>query len=181
MMFALFDFETTGLPLHRRASVNKQPKAIEFGGILTDGVRIIEELNVLINPNMPLESVITRITGITDEMLEGEPTFPAHVESIGDFFGKADAVMSHNLSFDKFIAECEMSRIDEHLGRINWPALEICSVEETRHLYGFNMKLEKLYEIYVGPLVQTHRASDDCKMLFEVAKATGIFRAWGAK
>lgn len=179
MMFAVFDFETTGLPLHRRANVTKQPKAIEFGGILTDGVKVIDEINILINPNVPLESVITRITGITNEMLEDQPTFASCVPAIADFFGRADAVMSHNLSFDKFIAECEMRRLDEHMGAINWPALEICSVEETRHLYGFNMKLERLYELYVGTLVQTHRASDDCKMLFEVAKATGIFRAWG--
>lgn len=180
MMFALFDFETTGLPLHRRASLTKQPKAIEFGGILTDGKTVVEEINVLINPNVPLEPIITRLTGITDEMLDGQPTWSSHIKDISEFFGKADAVMSHNLSFDKFIAECEMRRSNEHLGAINWPSLEICSVEETRHLYGFNMKLEKLYELYVGELVQTHRASDDCKMLFEVAKATGIFRAWGA-
>ncbi len=179
MMFALFDFETTGLPLHRCASINKQPRAIEFGGVLTDGNRVIEEISLLINPNVPLESVITKITGITDEMLDGQPTWPAHVQTIADFFGKADAVMSHNLSFDKFIAECEMRRLDEHLGKINWPSLEICSVGETRHIKGYNMKLEKLYSEYVGELVQTHRASDDCKMLFEVAKKTGIFRAWG--
>lgn len=179
MMFAIFDFETTGLPLHRRANLTKQPKAIEFGGILTDGVKIIDEINILINPNVPLESVITRITGITDEMLEGQPTFASCVPEISHFFGRADAVISHNLSFDKFIAECEMKRLGEHIGAISWPFLEICSVEETRHLYGFNLKLERLYELYVGELVQTHRASDDCKMLFEVAKATGIFRAWG--
>lgn len=178
MRFGVFDFETTGLPLHRRAALHKQPRAIEIGGIITDGKIILREMNFLINPRMPLEAIITKITGITDAMLRGQPEWIEIAPQVAEFFDEADAVISHNLGFDKFIAECEQARLQQTLADINWPALEICSVEETQHIAGFPLKLEKLYEMGVGEVIQTHRAIDDVKMLHAVLQSYGIYDAW---
>jgi DNA polymerase III alpha subunit (gram-positive type) len=178
MLFCVHDTETTGLPLHRDVEASRQPKIIEFAGILTDGNSIIEEVEFMCDPGEPLESIITKITGLTDEVLKGKPTFQQSLPRLSAYFAKGDAAISHNLSFDKGMVKFSMDRIGKTLADCNYPLIEICSVEQTFHHYGRRMKLTELYEILVGPYVQKHRAMDDVMMLHEVCKRSGIYAAY---
>jgi len=66
----VYDTETTGIPKHPNAQKSVQPRVIEFGGVLCDeSGQVLEELQILINPGIPLEPIITKITGLTDEDL----------------------------------------------------------------------------------------------------------------
>lgn len=179
-IFALFDTETTGLPLHPLASLIKQPRIIEFGLLLTDGFSILDEFNFLCDPGIALEAIITKLTGISDSQLIGQPPFQHFVPQIKERLAKANFVFAHNMAFDQQLLEMELNRHDLGLEDIDWP-YAVCTLEETRPMFGYGPKLEALHERYVGQVVQTHRAVGDCKMLFEVMKATGIFKAWGAK
>ena len=162
------DFETTGLNKHPDADLHKQPKAIEFGGVLIslkDG-SIKEELNILINPREPLEAIITKITGITNEQLVGQPTFDEALPTIRAMFAKAVGVVAHNLPFDKAILFGELAR--RNITDFPWPPREMCTVGLYREQWGRNPKLIELYESIMGkPLAQTHRALDDVKAMVE--------------
>lgn len=178
LKYAVIDFETTGLPLHRQAPLNKQPLAIEFAGIITDGEQIFDEIEFICNPGIDIEPIITKITGLQQSDLDDKPKFRAFIPKLQQFFTQSDAVIAHNLSFDKFIMVCDLMRNDMDLSHIDWPALEICTVEQTRPKFGYNMKLSALYELAIGPYSQKHRAMDDIMLLHEVCRHYGVYQAF---
>lgn len=176
MNFLVFDTETTGIPKHPRAKAAVQPRIIEFGGLLVDerGERL-DSLELLIDPGIPLESVITKITGLTDDDLKGQPSFAVQAELIRPLFHAADVLVAHNLPFDKTMFELEIARCG--IKDWPWPAKNICTVQEHAEEWGYRPKLLQLYEYYLStPLKQTHRALDDVGALVEICNQSGILR-----
>lgn len=178
MLFAVHDWETTGLPFHYMADLDKQPRGIEFAGIITDGKQILDSLEFIINPHMPIEPIITQITGLTNEDLADKPDFSQYIPQLKNFFGQADAAVAHNLSFDKGIIVFDLTRRDLALSDVDWPNLDICTVEQTMPQFGRRMKLIELYKHYVGEYVQKHRALDDVMVLHEVCQRIGLYEAF---
>ena len=176
MIYAVFDFETNGLTRHPDAPLERQPKAIEFGGALVDEEgEILDTLEVLIDPGVPLEPIITKITGLTDEDLKGQKTFPEVAPLLRAFFERADVMVAHNLPFDKSVLTYELRRHGLEQGW-PWPAGQMCTVEEHVAEWGRRPKLLELFEHYVGaPLAQTHRALDDVRALVTVCVEAGLF------
>ena len=124
--YVVFDIETTGF------SANMH-KITEIGAVkIEDGV-ITEEFHQLIDPCVPVPWRITEITGITDELLVGQPTIE---EALPIFLEFCDgcALVAHNASFDmSFInfnavrqgLECNFDVLDTlSLARRNFPKLE---------------------------------------------------------
>jgi DNA polymerase III epsilon subunit-like protein len=172
--FAIFDTETTGIPKHPTAKMGIQPKVIEFGGLIVDdkGV-VLQELELLFNPEEPLEEVITKITGLKDEDLIDQPTFPVLVDQLKAFFKQADVVIAHNLPFDTTMIDLEMKR--HNLGEFPWPRIKLCTVQELAEEWGRRPKLLEVYESLEGKkLDQKHRALDDVYALLTVCRGTGI-------
>lgn len=174
-MILVFDTETTGLTLHPDAPVSKQPKMIEFGGILLDRQgRIVEEASILINPGEPLTPEITKITGITDADLIDAVDFDGALPQLRRIFAEATTVMAHNLPFDKAIVRGELARRD--ILDFPWPQRELCTVGLYKDQWGRNPRLLELYEAVLGkPLAQTHRALDDVKALVEIIQAEELW------
>lgn len=167
----LHDWETTGLTLHPNADPRKQPRAIEFGGILLavdgDAATVEEEVSLIINPEQQIEEIITKITGLTQAQLDTEPPFAAMLPQIEPVYAKADGIVSHNLPFDKQIMIGELAR----LGRTDfpWPTKELCTVNFFTDHWGRFPKMTEVYEwTFERPLAQTHRALDDVKALAEI-------------
>jgi DNA polymerase III alpha subunit (gram-positive type) len=180
MIFALIDFETTGLTRHPQAPIQQQPEAIEFGCLLYDSQseEIVDTCDVLINPTRPLEKIITDITGLTDEILASEPPFGDRCNIIGTHLSRADAVIAHNLSFDRAIMAYELARMGLSLKDVHWPKIEICTVEQTFPKFGRRMKLSELYEHYVGPYEQKHRALDDIMLMHAICQKIGLYQCF---
>lgn len=179
MRFGVFDTETTGLPLHRDADIKHQPKVIEFGGIITDGHEIISTTEFICNPEQMIEPVITDITGLTNDDLSWREPFRHFIPELQEYFGGCDAIISHNLSFDKGMMVFDTSRIGLTLKDIMWDGqLELCTVEQTFHKYGRRMRLQELYALLVGPYVQKHRALDDVRLLHEVCSRIGLYESF---
>jgi DNA polymerase III epsilon subunit-like protein len=179
-IYAIIDTETTGLTKHPDVDVSQQPKIIEFGGILTDGVNVLEKLNFICNPIVNgkpviLEPLITKITGLTNEDLSGEPEFKTYIPDLKNFLSKADVVIAHNMSFDRSLIFYEMIRMGLTLDDISFPKIQWCTVEFTMPQFGYRRKLIDLYNMYCPKAIQTHRADDDVLMLFEICKALNIF------
>ncbi len=179
-VYAIFDTETTGLTKHPSVDVSQQPKMIEFGGLLTDGINKLESLNFICDPivngeSVILDPVITKITGLSNEDLSGEPEFKAYIPDLKRFLSKADVIIAHNMSFDKSILFYEMVRLGLSLDDISFPKIQWCTVEFTMQQFGYRRKLIDLYNMYCPKMVQSHRAGDDVAMLFEICKAINIF------
>ena len=105
----VFDLETTGLPKAEGSDLNIQPKIIEFGAIkVDDDFKEVGRLEFMCNPGHDLDPKITKITGITDEMLKTEKPFIAHFKDLCDFFLGESHLSAHNLTFDRQILKFEL-------------------------------------------------------------------------
>lgn len=184
MLFSVFDTETTGLPKHRDADLRLQPRIIEFAGLITDGKEIIETVEFICNPGIAIETIITEITGLTNEDLKDKPPFKQFIPQVAEFFGKTRGRIAHNLSFDRSMLDFDLKRLGMSLDEINWftrpngtKAIEICTVEETFHQTGYRQRLQDLYQKHFGPYVQKHRALDDVILLHKIAQKEGVYEA----
>lgn len=177
MKTLIFDTETTGLVLHRKAKAELQPRIIEWGGLLVDEEgNELDSFNTLIDPGVPLPAEITKITGITEAELKGQPTFAEVAPRLRELFSEADVLIAHNLPFDSTMMKLDLGRAGL-LDGWPWPKYLICTVQEHAAAWGHRPKLTELYEHYMGrPLAQTHRALDDVRALKEVClKARVLF------
>lgn len=90
--YCVFDFETTGLS-------SRFDHVTEFGGVIVENGRIVDELDLFINPGVKIPEFIVKKTKITDEMVKDAPTEAEAVKTIMDFIGDA-VLVSHNATFD---------------------------------------------------------------------------------
>lgn len=177
MIHLLCDTETTGLLLPASAGLEKQPRIIELCLVLVERGEVVEEHNWLVDPEVPITTEITKITGIKPEDLEGKPKFSELVETIRPIFAKASTFIAHNAPFDKTMVANDVERAGASAD-FPWPATTLCTVQEFRHEFGRRMKLTELYQRKVGkPLAQTHRALDDVKALHEALVASNFYEA----
>lgn len=98
----VFDTETTGL------SAAKE-RIVEIGAIKIRNGVIIEERNWLINPDRPIPPRITKVHGITDEMVKGQPRFPVAYEEFLEF-SEGAVLVAHNARFDVDMMRAEIGR-----------------------------------------------------------------------
>lgn len=181
MLFLPFDWETTGLTVHPNAELEMQPRPIEFAALLTDGKEILETFEFLVNPDIAIDEIITKITGLTNEILEEQPLFAEQIPRLKGAFGKADVCIAHNLSFDKNITKYALEREGLTLDDVGFPKIQICTVEQLMPEFGRRMKLEELYNLYFGDYEQKHRALDDVMLLHKVCQHIGLYDIWENK
>lgn len=176
MQAVIFDTETTGLPKHPDAKPEVQPRIIEFGAVIVDAASgdVVRTVNYLINPQQPLEEIITKITGLTDADLEGQPTWEEVAPEIAALFAECGIMAAHNLPFDANMILLDNSRCG--ITGWKWPEIGLCTAQENAEIWGRRPKLLELYEHVLGkPLAQTHRASDDAAALAEIIQKEGYF------
>lgn len=93
----VFDTETTGLEEHAKII---QFSAIKFALDQDKNMRELETVDMLINPEEAVSSIIEDLTGITNNMLKTQPTERQVYEKIFKFMEGADAWAGHNVPFD---------------------------------------------------------------------------------
>lgn len=89
--FVCFDFETTGL--------GRDDKIIEIGAVKVKDGFMVARYSSLVDPCQPIDSMITKITGIDDEMVKGKPTIDQLIPSFYDFT-EGLPLVAHNAPFD---------------------------------------------------------------------------------
>lgn len=172
-----FDVETSGLTLHPDAPLSKQPRMIEFGGVIfsLETGAIEEEISILVNPGIEISQEITGITGITNEDVADAPRFAAIEPQLRRAFGSCIGVVAHNLPFDKAIMKHELMRLN--ILDFPWPQNEMCTVGLHAEEWGRNPRLVELYEATFGrKLAQTHRALDDVKAMVEIIQEKELWQ-----
>ncbi len=154
----IVDVETTGLD-HRRDEV------IEIGMLRfehLDGavLRVTGELCRLREPARAIGPGITRLTGITDEMVAGQAI---DLDEIDDFLLGVDLVIAHNARFDR--AFCEA--LHPGFARLPWA----CSVDEVDWTAaGFEGARLGHLLMQSGAFHDGHRALDDCRALLHLLR-----------
>jgi DNA polymerase-3 subunit epsilon len=106
--FAFLDFETTGL------SPWFGDRVCEVGIVLTEGKRIRETYETLVNPGRELSPAAANTNGLTDAELATAPPFEAVVDELTGYLRDA-VVVCHNAQFDLQFLDSEFHRMEMEL------------------------------------------------------------------
>ena len=160
----VFDTETTALVGNSLSQARHQPHIIEFYGcIVDDEGAVVEEIDFLCEPGVPITSEITRITGIKPADVHGLPGFSSWSEKVRAMIEKSDRVVAHNLTFDMTMVDVEFARLG---GKVDWPSIKTCTVEATEWLKGYRLSLSNLHDHLFGEKFEgAHRAKVDVMAL----------------
>lgn len=90
--FVVFDIETTGLD-------SFENEIIEIGALKVKDGKVVDSFDHLIKPSHPINSFITDLTGITNEMVENAESIEEVLEQFINFIGD-NILMGHNVNFD---------------------------------------------------------------------------------
>lgn len=156
---AIVDLETTGFD-------EKQHRITEIAVIdLTQDPP--HEWTTLVNPESPIPSRITQITGITDDMVRKAPTF---AEIAGEVLERLQGkvVIAHNAPFDYKFLCAELARAG-----IEFEAETMCTVRLSRELYPQHDKhnLDSILARLGFEMESRHRALDDARALWHFLRA----------
>lgn len=166
MRHLIFDTETTNLIHNTLQPIHKQPRIIEYYGCILDDAqdwKMVDELHQFLDPGMPVTAEITKITGITTDMVKGQPTFNQWNHRLQELHAGADVAVAHNMSYDYAVVNFEFARIET---AVKWPARRICTVEATESFKGHRLSLSALHELLFGePFIGAHRANVDVAAL----------------
>ncbi len=150
--FVVFDLETTG-------TKTPSSRVTEIGAYRVRNGKVTEEFQTLVNPETPIPTFITNLTGITDEMVCEAPKFAEIAHDLLSFIGNS-VLVAHNSGFDMRFLNSEIGRVFGGY-RIANPCL--CTVQLSRKLLPdiVNHKLKTVAEHYSIDLINHHRASAD--------------------
>lgn len=150
--FVVVDLETTGA---------KTPpgRIMEIGAYRVREGRVHAEFQTLVNPEAPIPPFISRLTGITEEMVRSAPLFSEIVADWLDFAGDA-VLVAHNSHFDVRVLNHEIGRVFPGRRMIN---SHLCTVKLSRSCVPglVNYQLSTLAEHFSIPHPNRHRAHAD--------------------
>lgn len=109
----VLDTETTGLS-------SFEDRIIEVAAVRYKNGQPMDQFVSLVNPGVPLDPEITRLTGITDRELKKAPAFAEIAPKVRDFIGELP-VVAHNAVFDVdfIITECARAGVKIDIKYIN--------------------------------------------------------------
>ncbi|MDA0837658.1 MAG: exonuclease domain-containing protein [Planctomycetota bacterium] len=148
--FTVIDFETTGLD-------PEGDEILEVGAVRFRDGKPSEEFSRFADPGRSIPKVISKLTGISNEDVAGQPSPKEVLKEMQKFLGDEEIVVAHNIEFEAaFLKAKGMSGLGKRLydtlalSRIVWP-------ERVRH------DLRALCE-FIGVDASFHRATDDSRV-----------------
>lgn len=155
----VFDFETTGLDVN-------QDRIIEIGAEKLIGFEVVDTFSTLITTRIELTQQIQQLTGITPEMLAGQPELE---EVLPAFFKFIDGslIAAHNAEFDFMMLKAAALRMGYE---VDLPCF--CTLKMARTLLPTleNRKLDTLAQHYNLTFGSRHRSMGDVRVTSEVLK-----------
>lgn len=161
-MYCVIDFETTGLSPQDNDIIEYAAVRVTSDG--EGGLVIGEHISELCKPKQTyISSIITKITGITPDMVKDEDVFEERLKEFLDFIGN-DTVVAHNIPFD-------MGFLRRYCGDAGCkiPAKTLCTLQLARRM--LRLKSNKLEEVAKALGVRSsgyHRALDDATVTARV-------------
>ena len=165
--FVVLDLETSGGAPHLGAHIT------EIGAVKVRGGEVLGKFQTFINPETPIPSFITALTGITDEMVASSPriaeVFPILLEFLGS--EKETVFVAHNAPFD-----LSFLKAAANASEYRWPRFTVIDTAKlARRVLSrdevTNCKLGTLAEFFNTSVNPTHRALDDALATVDVLHA----------
>lgn len=150
--WVVFDFETTGLKPDYH-------EIIEIGAIRYLNGKKCGQYNTLINPARDLPHTITKITGINQEMLIGQPAISEVWQDFLRFIDGA-VLIAHNAEFDAAFLRATCNRLNYV---VDYPIL--CTLKMARALLNIKKRsLDALADFYSLDFSARHRSIGDAEV-----------------
>ena len=151
-MYAVVDLETTGGRFSEEGIT-------EVAIYKFDGREVVDRLVSLVNPMRPIDSYVTKLTGIDNKMLRRAPRFYELAKRIVEIT-EGCVVVAHNADFDYRMLRQEFAR----LGYV-YERNTICTVKESQRLMpGLeSYSLGRLCRFLGIPVASRHRAYGDAE------------------
>lgn len=162
-MFAIVDIETTG-------GSHERDKITEICILIHDGLTVVDKYTTLINPERHIPEYISRMTGITNQMVENAPKFYEVARKIVEMT-EGNIFVAHNVNFDYNFIHNEFKSLG-----YNWKREKLCTVRLSRKLLPrrVSYSLGRLCDSLGIEIEARHRAAGDAEAtakLFDILLA----------
>ncbi len=157
----IFDLETTGLDIVKDRIIQ-----ISYIKVFPDGRE--ERGNYLVNPEKTISDVVVQLTGISNEDVQGQPTFKEIAQTINKIFADSDIAGYNSNHFDVPLLAEEFLRanIDFDFSKRNMIDVQTIYHKMERR------NLAAAYKFYCGRKMEedftAHRADEDTEATYRV-------------
>ena len=159
MDYCVLDFETTSLD-------TSSCKLIEVACVRVRDDNIISSFTELINPEKDIPSIITSITGITNEDVKDKRVISEVLPELLEFIN-TDIIIAHNADFEKGIL---LRLIKENNLEFKNNAF-ICTLMLGSNLVNTSKDLKSMCEFFNIKINKQHRALDDVESTYKLYQA----------
>ncbi|WP_395054501.1 exonuclease domain-containing protein [Flavobacterium sp.] len=158
-MYAILDIETTGGQFNEEGIT-------EIAIYKFDGHEIVDQFISLVNPEIPIQPFVVKLTGINNEMLRLAPKFHEVAKRIIEITQDC-IIVAHNAVFDYRILCTEFRRLGYEFNAKN-----LCTVALSQRLLPEqpSHSLGKLVRALGIPMADRHRASGDAMATVKLFK-----------
>ncbi|OWP84287.1 exonuclease [Flavobacterium davisii] len=149
-MYCILDIETTGGQYNEEGIT-------EIAIYRFDGHEVVDQFISLVNPEIPIQPFVVKLTGINNAMLRSAPKFYEIAKRIIEIT-EGSIIVAHNASFDYRVIKTEFKRLG-----FNFEKQSLCTVELSKILIPnqTSYSLGKLVRNLGIPVADRHRASGD--------------------
>lgn len=158
-MYAILDIETTGGQFNEEGIT-------EIAIYKFDGHEIVDQFISLVNPEIPIQPFVVKLTGINNAMLRSAPKFFEVAKRIIEMTNDC-VLVAHNADFDYRILRTEFRRLG-----YDFNIKTLCTVELSKRLLPeqTSHSLGKLVRALGIPMADRHRASGDAMATVKLFK-----------
>lgn len=158
-MYAIIDIETTGGQFNAEGIT-------EIAIYKFDGVELVDQFISLVNPEIPIQPFVVKLTGINNAMLRTAPKFYEIAKRIIEITNDC-IIVAHNAAFDYRILKMEFKRLG-----YDFMKQTLCTVELSKKLLPEvkAYSLGKLVRSLGIPIADRHRASGDAMATLKLFK-----------
>ncbi|AMO20047.1 exonuclease [Flavobacterium columnare] len=158
-MYAILDIETTGGQYNEEGIT-------EIAIYKFDGHEILDQFISLVNPEIPIQPFVVKLTGINNAMLRSAPKFYEIAKRIIEITENC-IIVAHNASFDYRVIKTEFKRLG-----YDYKKQTLCTVELSKKLIPdqTSYSLGKLVRSLGIPVTDRHRANGDAMATVKLFK-----------
>lgn len=158
-MYAILDIETTGGQYNEEGIT-------EIAIYKFDGHEVVDQFISLINPEIPIQPFVVKLTGISNAMLQSAPKFFEVAKRIIEIT-EGCVLVAHNAQFDYRVLRTEFNRLG-----YNFESQTLCTVELSQKLLPEQKShsLGKLVRALGIPMSDRHRAAGDAQATVQLFK-----------
>ncbi len=156
--FVVFDIETTGFSPDKDAIT-------EIGAVKVVNGEIVDEFESLVNPLRPIPQDVSKLTGITNKLVENAPTIEEVFPQFMLFCGGAPLVAHNAHGFDMRFLRANAKKCGTKLEN---PYIDTLPLAQSLYPNLGNHKLNTVAAHLDAPKFNHHRADEDSRVLAHI-------------